>query len=350
MNAARILIVDDQREVSRMLRSSLELSGREVEITAVPSGEEALLELNRGPIELLVTDLRLPGLSGIELLERVRMMYPQSQGILITGQPTETVRKQAEALGVVAYLRKPVSVDAFLDAVDAALFRRHAPELPILIQEHVKPRLVVRLETIRYEVEAAAVFLLDRYGKLVVKCGEADEAPFLVAVPALMKAFTAGLQASNLIGAFLPNNLQLFEGEGHTLVLRNVGAYYGLLIHLAKESAQLDVQKMDDVTRIAAADILDFLSSMGDMPADLDVERSETDTNVEQEPMTEEHPDEFEEKELNLDTAIEEDFDEDVGQFWDDAVSSSTVVGKDDTNTLTYDEAMNKGLIADQEE
>lgn len=329
-----------------MLRSSLELSGRQVVITSVPSGEEALLELNQGPIDLLVTDLRLPGLSGLELLERTRRMYPESQGILITGQPDAAVQQEAEALGVVAFLRKPVSVDSFLDAVDAALFRRHSPEVPVTIPEAVKPRLVVRLETIRYEAGATTVFLMDRYGKIAVKSGDVNETNPFAAMPAIMKAFSAGLQASSLMGAFLPQNMQIIEGEGNALVVTNVGAYYCLLL-MMPDSTDLDLAGLNSGTRAAAVDILDFLSSAADFPEDgLEDEDGE---DLERDTMVDEENADMEERELDIDAVMDSDSGDDAGEFWNEAINTNPVGGVDDENTLTYEEARKKGLLTDEE-
>ena len=121
MKTPRILIVDDQHEVVRMLRSSLELSGRACSVIDVRSGEEALIELTRGPIHLLITDLRLPGISGLELLQRYKQLHPQARSIVITGQPTQELQKKAEELGIVALFQKPIGTNYFLEAVDRAL-------------------------------------------------------------------------------------------------------------------------------------------------------------------------------------------------------------------------------------
>src|SRR3989304_6938799 len=97
MTSPRILIVDDQRQVRRMLRLSLELSGRKYEVVEATSGEEALQLLNEGGVSLVVTDLRLPGISGLELLEVVKRNSPEASAILITGHPTDEVKTRAEA-------------------------------------------------------------------------------------------------------------------------------------------------------------------------------------------------------------------------------------------------------------
>ena len=64
----RILIVDDQRDITRMLRLAVEALGRGYSVADVPSAEEALLEVRRAAVDLLITDLRLPGISGLELI------------------------------------------------------------------------------------------------------------------------------------------------------------------------------------------------------------------------------------------------------------------------------------------
>ncbi|MDH5508278.1 MAG: response regulator, partial [Anaerolineae bacterium] len=70
-----ILIVDDQREVSRVLRSGLESLDADFAIKELLSGEEALLEIKSG-VDLLVSDLKLPGISGMELMEKFRAQNP----------------------------------------------------------------------------------------------------------------------------------------------------------------------------------------------------------------------------------------------------------------------------------
>ncbi len=68
MVAYRILIVEDQREVSLLLRSALQTLEHDLEVVEIPSGEEAILDASRNKIDLLVTDYRLAGITGIELM------------------------------------------------------------------------------------------------------------------------------------------------------------------------------------------------------------------------------------------------------------------------------------------
>ena len=68
----KVLVVDDHFEMLELLRSMLELSNEEYEVLAVPSAEEGWLEMQRTPFDLVITDVRLPGMSGFDFVRRMR--------------------------------------------------------------------------------------------------------------------------------------------------------------------------------------------------------------------------------------------------------------------------------------
>jgi len=129
MPAPRILIVDDQRDITRMLRTALETLGRGYVIVDVPSAEEALLEMRRGLVDLLITDLRLPGISGIELIQRLRKASTDAAMIVISAYADEIAQAEITALGA-AFYAKPLSLAAFLQGVQHALVNRVIAEAP----------------------------------------------------------------------------------------------------------------------------------------------------------------------------------------------------------------------------
>lgn len=112
-----ILIVDDQRDVRLLLRSSLETLQLDLEVVDVPSAEEALLVLGKEKFDLLVTDIRLPGMSGLELRDRAGRRMPKTQLILITGMTDEKVQREVAQSGAAAYFFKPIQIAPFLDEV-----------------------------------------------------------------------------------------------------------------------------------------------------------------------------------------------------------------------------------------
>ena len=114
MSSYRIVIVEDQREVSRLLHSALDTLEYKLEIVEIPSGEEAILDSSRNPIDLLVSDYRLPGISGIELMRKVRKYRPKVKVILITGHSDPRIRKSVADAGADAFFIKPVPIADFL--------------------------------------------------------------------------------------------------------------------------------------------------------------------------------------------------------------------------------------------
>jgi DNA-binding response OmpR family regulator len=100
----RLLVVDDETIIRMLFR---DLMGKECEVIEAASGEEALDLLRQAPVDLIVTDKNLPGLSGLELAQQARRLHSNSRVILMTGYPSLVTTQQALELGVVDYLLKP---------------------------------------------------------------------------------------------------------------------------------------------------------------------------------------------------------------------------------------------------
>jgi len=105
----RLLIADDEKNIREGLAAGLELAGYEV-VTAV-DGDDALKRFLKGDIDLVISDLRMPGLSGIELLEKIQTEIPGTPVILLTGHGTVETAVEAIRLGAWDFLTKPVNID-----------------------------------------------------------------------------------------------------------------------------------------------------------------------------------------------------------------------------------------------
>src|SRR5688572_638875 len=123
----QILIVDDDRDLSRMLRATIELFDRTYKIVEVPSGEEAMLEMHRNKIDLVVVDIRLPGMNGIQLIRRLRRTHPTLKAIVISGGSSPNDEASAKSLGIEAYFPKPLNTDHFIAAIQSALGEQSRP-------------------------------------------------------------------------------------------------------------------------------------------------------------------------------------------------------------------------------
>jgi two-component system response regulator RpfG len=143
MAGERIIIVDDQIEATRLVQKNLELLSEEFQISNAFSGEEALLELTSGNTDLLIADFRLPGISGLELMQRFKTHNPGGKVILISGVTDPKIRQQVAQAGADAFFFKPIDMPEFLDAVERALGLVETilpPELHLYTEEELRPR------------------------------------------------------------------------------------------------------------------------------------------------------------------------------------------------------------------
>ncbi|ACY15724.1 sigma-54-dependent transcriptional regulator [Haliangium ochraceum] len=121
---ARVLIVDDEEGIRSFVAECLELDGHEVETAA--SAEEALTRLRKAAFALVVTDLRMPGMSGLELLEIAQAEQPEVEFIMITAHGKVETAVQAMKLGAFDYVQKPVSSPAELRLLAARALERRS--------------------------------------------------------------------------------------------------------------------------------------------------------------------------------------------------------------------------------
>ena len=105
---ASILIVDDEEVVRRSHLRSLAVTGCHTE--AASDGEEALQVMEQHPFDVVLLDLRMPGLDGMEVLRTLKERWPDSEVVVITGYPTIESAKEAVRLGAHNYIAKPVDV------------------------------------------------------------------------------------------------------------------------------------------------------------------------------------------------------------------------------------------------
>ena len=127
--SGQILVIDDEASMRRMLQMLLTQEGYEVH--TAESGEAALETLNLLPFDLIVSDIRMPGLSGIDLLRRVKADDSQAEVILMTAYASADSAIEAIRLGAFDYVTKPFQVDELVNIV------RHALEKKALREENV---------------------------------------------------------------------------------------------------------------------------------------------------------------------------------------------------------------------
>ncbi len=111
-----ILLADDEEHICRSLRELLVDLGYDV--ACAYDGEQALRYLGQRAVDLVVSDIRMPRIDGIQLLERIKAAYPDTPVVLFTGHGDEALLKHARRLGVASFLYKPISVRDLIQAIE----------------------------------------------------------------------------------------------------------------------------------------------------------------------------------------------------------------------------------------
>jgi CheY-like chemotaxis protein len=341
MAAQCILLVDDQRDIVRLLHSALQTLGHELDIIDAPSGEEALLEASRRKIDLLVADYRLPGISGGEMMRKVRARNADLKVIFISGVTARKARDEMLGAGAVAIFDKPIPLADFLDAVERSLGLVRTifpPEMSGSAEEH-RQSLSELLTGFRLKIGADAVFLISDRARVLARAGDLYDSSMEVSLlSALMAIYGAGLKVSRFIRQERPDNYHVFSGGDHDLVLIPVDSSHALLL-AGKDLAKADriLQTLEGMLSVRA-DVENILQTLGVAPISLAMESTLTG------PETIAQSDQ---PEVDLDalfaSADKASKVKDIDAFWDDAVEKTSSIPTN-PDVITYEEARKLGL------
>lgn len=141
-SARSILLVDDEEDLAWSLKSRLTKMLPGVFVDAATSGTEALEKLGAQDYSLVVSDIRMPGVTGIDLLIRARQRTPGLPFIVMTAFPTEQGRTEAIRMGSVQYLEKPFELPQLLGMVEQMLRQRQSPGFSGAVSMETLPDLV----------------------------------------------------------------------------------------------------------------------------------------------------------------------------------------------------------------
>ncbi len=243
MNREKILIIDDEASIRSSLQGILEDEG--FEVTSVETGEEGLEALRHQNVDLVLLDIWLPKMSGIDVLKRVKAMEESPQVVMISGHGTIETAVRATKLGAHDFLEKPLSLEKVLLTVRNALKQRKLEEENIQLREKLKTRFYLvgnspAIQKLKKEIELAAsssgrVLISGENGtgkelvaRLIHQQSERHEKRFVEvncsAVPdGLMEAELFGFVQGALPHAYKDKKGKLLLADGGTLFLDEVG-------------------------------------------------------------------------------------------------------------------------------
>lgn len=155
---SNILVVDDEAQITRVLKTTL--SGHGYGVRTAADGEEALQIMKEWSPDLIMTDLRMPNMDGLELCRRVRAQS-RTPIIVLSVKGEEAIKVEALDAGADDYITKPFSVNELLARIRATLRRASSPEQP--------DSAVIEVGDFRIDIAARAVGLKDHEIRLTPK-------------------------------------------------------------------------------------------------------------------------------------------------------------------------------------
>ena len=213
MTRPSVLIVDDEKGVQTSLCGILQDIGFEAE--GVSSGEECIPLLTRREFDVILLDIWLPGLDGIQVLEQIRKISPAASVIMISGHASIEAAVRATKLGAFDFIEKPLSLEKTLVVVKNALHQRQLEEENRQLREQVEQKYVmvgesVPMQALRQQIEFAA----PTNGRILI-CGENGTGKEMVAHLLHLKSRRRDRPFIEMNCAAIPEELIESELFGH---------------------------------------------------------------------------------------------------------------------------------------
>jgi CheY-like chemotaxis protein len=305
MEEKQILIVDDEPKVAFFLAKALMRVNPGYGVGIAHSGEEALNELRRTAVDLLITDLRMPGINGLELMKRVRTDHPDSRLVLMTAYGNAEIEAMAYQLGACRYITKPFSLNDLIETVQSALEEPEAPGKDILMLSDERFEAIAQhLASLRFEVGAQCIILADVSGPIVAHVGETQGLNIPTLVSLAGGSFATSSEMSRCLGETKALTLNYHEGEKYDVYSSSVTPELFLMLVFYKQAKrsrigmvwlyiQRSLQKLrtlvEDAERVGADEVLDaeFGSMLSDsldelFTADAETEKLDASTRAEE--------------------------------------------------------------------
>lgn len=238
MPPKRILIVEDEANVAHGLSRALTmLDGNPYQVDQCDSAEAALERLRANHYDLIVTDLRMAGMSGIKLLEQLPQLSPTTRSILITAYGSPQIEARAKLLAS-AYLPKPFSMKSFVAVVKQALATApFASSRLIAFSEEGLQTIQTRLERLRMDVDALGIHLFDQSGQLLTQTGQAGEFDATAFRALLGNTMSAASEVSRILHDDETFDLHFHEGKNYEVYAAQISAQVFLAVLIKRQGS-----------------------------------------------------------------------------------------------------------------
>ena len=132
----KILLVDDEDQFRESVTKQLIV--RNYTVSGVPSGEDAIEFIHQNNIDVVILDMRMPGISGATTLKKIKELSPLTEVIMLTGHATVNTAMETIKMGAFDYIPKPVKLDELINKIEDAYRQKRLQEKKIKNKENGK--------------------------------------------------------------------------------------------------------------------------------------------------------------------------------------------------------------------
>jgi len=258
----RILVVDDEELLLDVLVHSLGKLSKKYQIVTARNGQEALAMARETQVDLIITDLRMPGMDGVELTEAIRDLSPRTQVIWLTAYDNRSARDEARRLAIYRFLTKPVNLAEIGHLAEGALAtglsqegqgRRLPKRREGLLQE--------RLKQLQKDAEADCVLAVNTTGQLIGMAGPCADLDVTALAVLMASSFRTDCEIIRLLGPESALKVSSRESDKHSVYAYQVGPDSLLVIVFSAKTRQGVVSLY---ARRAASEVKDILSDLAE--------------------------------------------------------------------------------------
>ncbi|HID63825.1 MAG TPA: response regulator [Anaerolineae bacterium] len=229
----RILIVDDDEKLATLLRESLRTMGEDYDVITAGGTDEALAKVSKRSFDLVITDLMMPEVDGLQLLEALKAINPAIVTVAMTAFDSRKIRAKAERFGIYRYLAKPFSVHEFRQCVRDAFEEAGQPqeqEAATFSEEQLKA-IERNLFSLRTSVRAHSVALIDAAGEIIsVQSVEPDLDMTSLCNALVMGNAAVAAEVASLLGGQPTCRLCYHEGDDYNVCVYTLNEDFSLVI------------------------------------------------------------------------------------------------------------------------
>jgi len=247
----RILLVDDDVALGNVLQQALKFASEVYDVRLARDADEALAQVSRREFDLIVTDVQMEGLSGLQLLRALRRVAPETRTVVMTAFSTDEIKDRAEALGVYGYLTKPFNLQQFRALVSTALAAEGPPRTEKLHPSQLEA-VNQTLADLRANTGARAVFFTQEDSANVLGAASAANDLDLTSLAQTMVEIThrqvaevarvfgggSGFQRSQYVGETFNLATYCLAGEGLLTLVYSHQVKEGIISFYARQALE----------------------------------------------------------------------------------------------------------------